>query len=117
MIRFLYFCLKCENELEKLLGKLKSSANFTLILGLLSITWLIIDYFVIETILVENLEKFSLEWILIIASALAFISFHTSAFITIYYSYRVVMKFRSVKKKVSKESTTETEMLIDGEDL
>ena len=77
--------------MEKLAGKLKSSANLTLILGLLSITWLIIDYFVVDTILVEGLTKFSLEWILLIASSIAFAAFHISAFITIFFAYRVFL--------------------------
>lgn len=102
--------------MEKLARKLKSSANLTLILGLLSITWLIIDYFVVETILVEGLTKFSLEWILLIASAIAFAAFHISAFVTIFYSYRVVMKTKSKKKKEAKEIVLEPESLVDGED-
>ena len=94
--------------MEELIRKLKSSANLTLVLGFLSITWLIIDYFVVETILTEGLTKFSLEWILLIASAIAFIAFHISAFGTIFYSYRVFMKFKSEKKKLNLDSSLPT---------
>lgn len=93
--------------MERLSQKLKSSANLTLILGLLSITWLIIDYFVIETILKEGLTKFSLEWILLVTSAIAFVAFHVSVFITIFYVYRVFMKLKSESKKKSEEKMPE----------
>jgi membrane protein implicated in regulation of membrane protease activity len=93
--------------MERLSQKLKSSANLTLILGLLSITWLIIDYFVIETILKEGLTKFSLEWILLVASAVAFAAFHISVFITIFYAYRVFIKLRSESKKKNEEKKPE----------
>lgn len=101
--------------MEKLIRKLKSSANSTLILGLLSITWLIIDYFVIETILVENLEKFSLEWILLVASAIAFAAFHISVFVTIFYAYRVYMKFKSESKKKNENDINESRTPVDRE--
>lgn len=84
--------------MERMVQKLKSSTNLTLILGLLSITWLIIDYFVIQTILKEGLEKYSLEWILLVASVVAFAAFHISTFITIFYSYRVYMKVKKEAK-------------------
>jgi low affinity Fe/Cu permease len=93
--------------MERLSQKLKSSANLTLILGLLSITWLIIDYFVIETILKEGLTKFSLEWILLVASAVAFAAFHISVFITIFYAYREFIKLRSESKKKNEEKKPE----------
>jgi len=93
--------------MERLSQKLKSSANLTLILGLLSITWLIIDYFVIETILKEGLTKFSLEWILLVASAVAFAAFHISVFITIFYAYRVFIKLKSESKKKNEEKKPE----------
>jgi NADH:ubiquinone oxidoreductase subunit 5 (subunit L)/multisubunit Na+/H+ antiporter MnhA subunit len=93
--------------MERLSQKLKSSANLTLILGLLSITWLIIDYFVIETILKEGLTKFSLEWILLVASAVAFAAFHISVFITIFYAYRLFIKLRSESKKKNEEKKPE----------
>lgn len=93
--------------MEGLSQKLKNSANLTLILGLLSITWLIIDYFVIGTILKEGLTKFSLEWILLVASAIAFAAFHVSVFITIFYAYRLFMKVKSESKKKSENKMPE----------
>ncbi len=93
--------------MERLSQKLKSSANLTLILGVLSITWLIIDYFVIETILKEGLTKFSLEWILLVASAVAFAALDISVFITIFYAYRVFIKLRSESKKKNEEKKPE----------
>ncbi|MCZ7604016.1 MAG: hypothetical protein QY331_06480 [Melioribacteraceae bacterium] len=95
--------------MESLTQKLKNSLNFTLVLGFLSLTWLIIDYFVIETILAEGLGKFSLEWILLVASGIAFIVFHISVFITIYYGYRVTMKFKSEMKKSGNNITKQLE--------
>lgn len=84
--------------MESLIQKLKNSATLTLILGILSLTWLVIDYFVLGTLTTKVLGKFELEWILLIFSAAAIIVFHISVFITIYYSYRVVRKIRKELK-------------------
>jgi len=101
--------------MDKIIRKLKSSTNLTLILGLLSITWLIIDYFVVETVLVEGLTKYSLEWILLIASAIAIAAFHISTFITIYYSYRVYMRVKKDGKTKTDDTITEELIPTDEE--
>ena len=88
--------------MEKLIQKLRTNLLITFILGLLSVTWIIIDYFVLDTIINEGLSKFSLEWILVIISGIAFIAFHISVFVTIYYSLRLLRKIKSENKKAIK---------------
>lgn len=90
--------------MDRIVEKLKTNALITFILGLLSSTWIVIDYFVLDTIINEGLSKFSLEWILVIISGLAFIAFHFSAFVTIYYAFRLIRKIKSEQKKNAKES-------------
>ncbi|MBZ0179260.1 MAG: hypothetical protein K8F36_08210 [Melioribacteraceae bacterium] len=84
--------------MEKILARLKTNSIITLMLGILSLTWVVIDYFVIETIVKEGLTKFSLEWMLLQFSGVAVICFAVSTFITLYYSTRVVMKFKKSAK-------------------
>ncbi len=89
--------------MEKIVEKLKTNTLITFILGLLSSTWIVIDYFVLDTILNEGLSKLSLEWILIIISGAAFIAFHISVFLMIYYVFRLLRKIKSEQKKSHKE--------------
>lgn len=87
-------------SIEQLKAKLKSSAMITLVLGIISITWIIIDYFVIQTILEDGgLSKFSLEWILLFTSGLAFVAFHISVFLTLFYIFRVVIKIKPTQEQ------------------
>lgn len=81
--------------MEKLVERLKSTTSFSLIMACLSITWLIIDYFVMGSIIEKGLTKFSLEWILMIASGIVYTVFTISVFIMIYYSIRVTGKLKS----------------------
>lgn len=81
--------------MENLIQRLKSTTLFTLIMGFLSLTWLIIDYFLMRSIMEEGLTKFSLEWILMIASGIVYVVFTASVFIMIYFSLRVVGKLKS----------------------
>jgi uncharacterized paraquat-inducible protein A len=91
---------------EKLKQKLKSSALISLVLGIISITWIIIDYFVIQTIIESGeLTKFSLEWILLLTSGLAFVAFHISVFLTLFYVFRILLR---IKPDEAKTEITET---------
>lgn len=93
------FCILAqimEYIMEKLVERLKSTTSFSLIMACLSITWLIIDYFVMGSIIEKGLTKFSLEWILLIASGFVYLVFTISVFIMIYYSMRVSGKLKSM---------------------
>ncbi|MDZ7766964.1 MAG: hypothetical protein U5K00_21535 [Melioribacteraceae bacterium] len=93
-------------SMEKLKGKLKSSSIITLVLGIISLTWIIIDYFVIQTILEDGkLAKFSLEWILLLTSGLALIAFHFSVFITLFYVFRIIFKIKPGEDKLEKDES------------
>lgn len=87
--------------MEKILSRLKTNSIITLLLGILSLTWIIIDYFVIDTIVSDGLTKYSPEWILLQFSGAIVLCFVISTFITLYYSARAVMKFKKEKKNAS----------------
>ncbi len=89
-------------KMENLIRKLKISSVVTLILGLLSLSWLILDYFLIKDYLNDQRFQLGWEWGIIIVSAVAVLSFHLAAFITIYYSTRLIIKYRSEEKKHKK---------------
>lgn len=90
--------------MEKILAKLKTNSVITLILGILSLTWLFVDYFVFETIVREGLTEFSLEWILLIISGIVFLFFIVAVFINLFYIFRLTMKHNSELKKKEQES-------------
>lgn len=84
--------------MEKILSRLKTNSWVSLILGVLSLTWVVIDYFVIKEILRQYQIVLSFETILLIISAIAAVIFHISVFITLYYVMRFVLKYKSALK-------------------
>lgn len=88
--------------MEKIIRKLKISSIVTLILGLLSLSWLVLDYFLVKDYLNDPHFQLGWEWVIIIVSAVAVLSFHFAAFLTIYYSTRLIIKYRSEEKKQNK---------------
>ena len=80
--------------MEKIIKKLKTSATTTLILGLLSISWIAIDYLALKSIWQNEKVNLSFEWIIVLVSAVPIIIFHFSFFITLYYLFRFIRKYR-----------------------
>ncbi len=98
--------------MEKILARLKTNSIITLMLGILSLTWVVIDYFVIETIVEEGLAKFGLEWMLLQFSGVAVICFAVSTFITLYYSTRAVVKFKKAAKTEKRKADEDEEIIL-----
>lgn len=96
--------------METLVQKLKTNSIITLILGLLSLTWIVIDYFVLDSVAVKGLSKYSLEWILLIFSGAVLAVFHISVFVTLYYAFRVIRKAKKGIKLGTKETPAPSEM-------
>ncbi|OGU56248.1 MAG: hypothetical protein A2V66_02925 [Ignavibacteria bacterium RBG_13_36_8] len=94
--------------MEKLINKLKTNSLISLIFGILSLTWVILDYFVIKDFVTEYKIKFGLDLLLLGVSAVAFLLFIIFVFIALYYSFRVVLRYKSEQKK-KPSSTSETE--------
>lgn len=88
--------------MEKLIQKLKTSSVITLILGILSATWIFLDYLALKEIWLDGNASHNFEWIIVMASAVPFVAFHISAFFTIFYSFRFRAKYRAEKKQQQK---------------
>ena len=86
-------------NIEKLISKLKTNAVISLILGLLALTWVILDYFIIYDLIVEYKIKLSIYILLLALSGAVFIFFVVFVFVTIYYIFRTSIKYHSEKKK------------------
>jgi predicted membrane protein len=99
--------------MEKFEQKLKTSSVITLILGILSATWLFLDYLALKEIWLDKTASHNFEWIIVMASAIPFVAFHISAFFTIFYSFRFRGKYRSEKRKQQKNQLTEEEKSED----
>ncbi|MFC2136047.1 hypothetical protein ACFLTH_15640 [Bacteroidota bacterium] len=101
-------------NIEKLISKLKTSAVISLILGLLALTWVILDYFIIIDLIVEYKIKLSIYILLLALSGVAFAFFILFAFITIYYIFRTSIKYHSEKKKSASLNNNVNDTSVDN---
>lgn len=85
--------------MEKTLSKLKTSSIVSFIFAFISISWLIIDYFLLREIFRDAKIVLGFEMVLLIMSAVIFSVFIFSVFVTSYQTFRLVMEIRSEKKK------------------
>ena len=92
-------------DIEKLIKKLKANAIISLILGLLALTWVILDYFIIIDLIAEYNIKLSIYILLLALSGIAFIFFILFVFTTIYNIFRTSYKYHSEKKKLDLPDT------------
>ena len=95
--------------MEKLSRKLKQSSIITLILGILSLTWLVLDYLALKEIWLKKAEAHNFEWIIVGTSALPLAAFYISVFFTLYLTFRFRMKYNSEKKREEKKTLKEDE--------
>lgn len=95
--------------LENLISKLKTNAVISLILGLLSLTWIVLDYFIIKDLILQNEIKLNIYILLLALSAIAFFLFIMAVFVTIYYIFRTSMKYKSENKKKEKKDLHEVQ--------
>jgi len=99
--------------LENLISKLKTNAVISLILGLLSLTWIILDYFIIKDLITQYEIKLSIYILLLALSGIAFFVFILFVFITIYYIFRSSIKYNSDQKKSTKKENPTDNITID----
>lgn len=78
--------------MEKLKNKLKTSLKSTLIFGIISASWIAIDFLALQSIYSSHEIKFNFEWIILIISSVPFILFHLSAFFTLFYAWKFLRK-------------------------
>lgn len=88
--------------MEKLIHKLKNTGLITFIIGILSLTWLFLDYLALKDVWVETGSEFSYRWIMIIVSGIILILFHLFVFLTLYYIFRLKIKYKSEQKALKK---------------
>jgi len=89
--------------MEKLTGKLKVSISISLIIIVLSITWLILDYYVLYNIITNSTLLSNFEVIILKISIGVFALLIISFLIIIYYALRVSSKAKSELNKAKKE--------------
>ncbi len=91
--------------MEKLLNKLKNTGIILFVLSLLSLTWLFLDYMILKDI-VKNTgaEYYSYPWIMIIISGVILVFVHIWIFATVYYIFRVKIKYKKEQKAQKKQA-------------
>ena len=99
--------------IEKLISKLKANAVISLILGLLSLTWIILDYFIISDLIAQYEISLSINIMLLALSGIAFLVFILVVFVTIYYIFRTSMKYNSEQKKLDKKEIPTKEITVN----
>ncbi len=95
--------------MEKLIQKVRSLTLTLLILAIISLTWLVVDYFTLKSIFVENNFKLDVNWILIIISAVPVALMIIIIFFLSLFVWRLRSKYRSTLKKMEKEKQKEIE--------
>jgi hypothetical protein len=86
-----------------LINKLKQHSIILIILAILSLTWLVILYFLTTDIFSKNEISLTYEWLLFYIGIVAILLFHIWVFVLIYFSFRIVFKFKYEEKKELKE--------------
>jgi len=102
--------------MEKLIHKLKNTGLITFIIGILSLTWLFLDYLALKDVWVETGAEFSYRWIMIIVSGIILILFHLFVFLTLYYIFRLKIKYKSEQKALQKAKAKENNSVIQSQE-
>lgn len=81
--------------MEKLVNKLRQSSIFAFIMLLLAATWLVLDYFVIQSIIYSYENIGNLEIIILKASMAMFAVFILAVVVLLYYVFRIRIKIEN----------------------
>ncbi|GEM_PF-1283994 len=100
--------------MEKLIQKLKNTGTILFVLSLLSVTWLFLDYMALKDIWAETGAQYSYRWLMIIISGAILILLHIWIFATVYYIFRVKMKFKQEQKALQKKKEQNNKMLTEN---
>lgn len=101
--------------MEKLLQKLKNTGLILFVLSLLSLTWLFLDYMALKDIWVETGAEYSYRWMMIIISGGILILVHIWIFATVYYIFRIKMKFKQEQKAIKKQIEQKEKLISSSE--
>ncbi len=88
--------------MEKILQKIKNLSLITLVIAILSLTWLFLDYLALRKIWVQSPTGFNFEWLMVSISAIPFLLLDLLIFIILFYLFRLNRKFKFEKKKQEK---------------
>ena len=89
--------------MEKLIQKIRSLTFTLVILAALSLTWLIVDFFILRGYYAENNLTLDANWILIIVSAIPVLLMIVVTFFLSLFVWRLRSKYRSEIRKLEKE--------------
>lgn len=101
--------------MDKVVDKLKRTRVSTTILGIVSITWLIVDYFVVMNLYNENAIPFGIDLFLLAISAVSLLSFHIITFLLVYHTYRLTRKLKQNAKEKNEAKSEEPEITEENE--
>ncbi len=101
--------------MEKLLQKLKNAGLILFVLSLLSLTWLFLDYMALKDIWVETGSEYSYRWMMIIVSGVILVLVHIWIFATVYYIFRIKMKYKQEQKTIKKQIGQKQQLISSPE--
>ncbi len=96
--------------MEKLIKKIRSLTMTLFILGLISIVWLVVDYYILRSFNTQynyNFEDFN--WIMFIGSFIPILLTIIVIFLLAPYVWRLKSKYNSELKKIRKECEENSE--------
>lgn len=96
--------------MEKQLKKLKSKSIIIIIIAMLTITWQLISYLTLKDVI--NFEDFTSSQTLIIYTSYFILAIFILAVISLIFTvFRVIIKYKSVQKKMQKSLESKNENL------
>ena len=102
--------------MDKVVNKLKRTRVSTTIIGIVSLTWLVVDYFVVANLYNENAIPFGIDLFLLAISAVSLLAFHIISFMLVYHTYRLTHKLKQKEKERSDKTTAKLDEAKDNTD-
>ncbi len=100
--------------MEKLIQKVRSLTLTLVILAILSLTWVIIDFFVLRNFYTISGSNLDANWIFLILSGVPILLMIAVSFILALFVWRLRSKYHSTLKKIEKEKQKELQELKSG---
>ncbi len=92
--------------MDKVLEKLKRTRVSATIIGIVSLTWIVVDYFVVMNLYNDHSISFGIDLFLLAISAVSLLAFHIITFVLIYHTYRLTHKIKQIEKMGSEAKSS-----------
>lgn len=90
--------------MDELIKKLRANSIIVLVLGILSFTWIFLDYLALKEIQASVVVDNNFEWVIVAISVIPFFLLHLFVFVQLFYIFRLKGKFKSFQKKLAQET-------------